>query len=82
MLAFTRDTQVPVIIALNTRDETSRFLDGHIEALRKERTLCQKSLLREYPGAGQKHDDGIIQHSHRPPITIPSELKLANPQRA
>lgn len=32
MQALTRDTQVPVSIALNTRDEISLFLDGQIEA--------------------------------------------------
>lgn len=50
MQALTRDTQVPVIMALNTIDEMSPLLGGHME--------------------------------DRPPITIPSELKLAKPQRA
>lgn len=77
MQALMRETQVAVIIALNTIDEISPLLDGHIEALRKE-----KSLLREEPVAGQKHNDGMTQYSHKPPIMIPSELKLANPQRA
>lgn len=45
MQALTRETQVPVIIALNTRDEISLLLDGHIEALIRENALCQKSLL-------------------------------------
>ena len=81
MQALTRETQVPVIIALNTRDEISLLLDGHIEALIRENALCQKSFLRQYPGARQK-SDGMIKYSQRPPITMPSELKLANPQRA
>lgn len=33
-----RDAHVPVIMALNTRDEMSPRLAGHIEALRGERT--------------------------------------------
>lgn len=31
-----RDTHVPVIMALNTRDEMSPRLEGQIEALRKK----------------------------------------------
>lgn len=38
MQALTRDTQVPVIMALSTTDETSPFLEGHMEALRRENT--------------------------------------------
>ena len=45
--ALTRDTQVPVSIALSTRDETSLLLDGQIEALIKENSLCQRLSLRE-----------------------------------
>lgn len=81
MQALTRDTQVPVIMALSTRDEMSPLLDGHMEALGEENNVCQKAFLTQYPGAGQKCD-GVIKYSHRPPITIPNELKLANPQRA
>lgn len=44
MQALTRDTQVPVIIARNTRDEISPFLDGHIEAFEKENAVSQKSM--------------------------------------
>lgn len=32
-----RDAVVPVIMALNTRDEMSPRLEGHIEALRGEK---------------------------------------------
>lgn len=38
MQALTRDTQVPVIMALSTIDEISLFLGGHMEALRRENT--------------------------------------------
>lgn len=34
MQALIRDTHVPVIIALTTRDDISPRLEGHIEALR------------------------------------------------
>lgn len=71
-----RDTQVAVSIALNTIEEISPLLEGHIEALRKE-----KSLLTNYPVAGKNNDDEVNKYSHRPPIIIPSELKLAKPQR-
>lgn len=39
------DAHVPVIMALNTRDEMSPRLEGQIEALRGERTkhLCQSA---------------------------------------
>lgn len=51
MQALTRETQVPVIIALNTRDEISDLLFGHIDASIRENALCQKSSLIQYPGA-------------------------------
>lgn len=40
MQALMRDTHVPVIMALNTRDEMSFLLNGHIDAWRKENTQC------------------------------------------
>lgn len=45
MQALTRDTQVPVIMALSTIDEMSLFLDGHMEALRKEKTVTHTMSL-------------------------------------
>lgn len=44
MQALTRDTQVPVSIALITRDEISLFLDGQIEALREEKYSVSKTI--------------------------------------
>lgn len=42
-----RDAHVPVIMALNTRDEMSPRLEGHIEALRGEkRKILVSRLLR------------------------------------
>ena len=40
--ALIRDTQVAVIIALSTIDETSPLLDGHIEALGKEKNITER----------------------------------------
>lgn len=76
-----RVAHVAVIMALSTRDEMSPRLDGHIEALRGERPkyLCQSVecffLMIIFLISCEKC-------SHRPPIMMPNELKLANPQRA
>lgn len=46
--ALMRDTHVPVIIALNTRDDTSPRLEGHIEALRGKRRLYLYQIVEVY----------------------------------
>lgn len=43
-----RDTHVPVIMALNTRDEMSPRLEGHIEALRGKRTKCLSQIVEGF----------------------------------
>lgn len=45
MQALTRDTHVPVIMALSTRDEMSPLLDGHMAAIRKENPTVRKNAL-------------------------------------
>lgn len=50
MQALIRDTHVPVIIALNTRDDTSPRLEGHIEALRGKRRKRRQCLIQIVKG--------------------------------
>lgn len=77
MHALTRDTHVPVIMARNTMDEMSPLLGGHIEASWERKTNKLVSLTaRETTNCAT-----VAKYSHRPPITIPRELKLAKPQR-
>lgn len=48
MHALTRETQVPVIIALSTRDEMSPLFVGHIAAVRKDKLLENKIKTHEH----------------------------------
>lgn len=59
--ALTRDTQVPVIIALSTRDEISPLLDGHIEAFKKRKdTLTVLKKITDMLGTKQKQNGKIL----------------------
>lgn len=59
--ALIRDTQVPVIIALSTRDEISPRLDGHMEALKKRKdALTVLKIITDMLGPKQKQNGKIL----------------------